>query len=276
MVEGRYTSKPVTLMESLIALDPSNPEYLRLLGRSFDIGALQDLRSELYPRSRAYLNKAVATLIRAREVAPDDDTAARWLALAYTDLDLLDQKTGQNAERIPVLGRALTIFEALERKFPISRRHKLDRAQCLVQLGMARIDLGQFAQAALSLHDAHDRLGRLSDENPDVVDVRHWLAVSKRGLGEVAVAQGRIAASPWLQQAIELQKRAPAGSLSSRDLIELAWSYSWLGRAEIQAGRPEALPPLRVQLATIFAAIKDRGVTWDSPWPSQSRETRGD
>jgi tetratricopeptide (TPR) repeat protein len=41
----------------------------------------------------------------------------------------------------------------------------------------------------------------------------------------------------------------PAKSRIGRHLLALAESYLWLGRAELQAGRPEAIPPLHGNLA---------------------------
>src|SRR5437870_1626754 len=122
-------------MESLVVADPENLEYLRLLGRSYDMSGIRQFRKAHFAASKDSLRKAIATLERAHRTAPDNVEAARWLALAYADLGLLYQQTGHHTDRAKAFGRALAIFETLEQRSPTIRRHRLDRAECLVQLG---------------------------------------------------------------------------------------------------------------------------------------------
>ena len=260
-----------TLMEPLVVADPHNLDYLRLLGRSYHMNAWTDFRGGRASASAVHARKAIDTLEEVRRAAPEDWEAAGWLAAAYSDLAFLDGQVGQRADPVLSFGRALTLFEAIERRFPTSRRRRLDRAQCLVQLALARIDLGRFGEAATDLRDAHDRLGRLHREDPDTVDVRYWLAVSKRGLGQVAMALGSSDAGPLLREAIGLHEAVPAESLAGRDMIELGWSYLWLGRADFLAGRRDEIPALRVKLATTLGAVKQRSLV-GFPLPTQSSE----
>ena len=248
----------VSLMEPLAADDPENLEYLRLLGRAYDMDGIRHLRMGRYSESVDCLLKSTATLDRVCQAAPVDVEAARWLALAYADLGLVYQETGHHSECVQVLGQALALFEALEERSHASRRSRLDRAECMVQLGAARIDLGRFHEAAICLRQAEERLGKLFHDSPDAIDIRYWLAVARSGLGEVALAQGRTAAVQFQRESVAVYEHIPAGSLSVRDLLALAWSYLWLGRAEVQAGRPEAVPPIHERLVEILRAYEEQ------------------
>jgi serine/threonine-protein kinase len=239
-------NQSVALMESLVSEHPENPDYLRLLGRSYSIDGIRQIRG-LAAREDT-LKKSIATLKRVRCAAPDDVEAARWLALAYADLGLVYQETGHHVDRIQALERALAILEALEERSPKARRRRLDRARCLAQLGAARIDCGQFRRAAIDLHEAEGRLGHLREEDRDAVDIRYWLAVARQGLGRVALARGENAAGKLLGDAIALYEQAPAQSLSGRDRLMRAWSNLWLSRAELHASHPEAVPPLQARV----------------------------
>jgi tetratricopeptide (TPR) repeat protein len=160
-----------------------------------------------------------------------------------------------------VLERGLAILERLVEHSPTSRRYRRDRGQCLVQVDDARIHLGLYQGAAICLREAGEGLGALVGEDPDAVDVRYWLAVAKRGLGEVALAQGRTAAARLLGEAIAIHEPIPLGSLHERDLLAFAWSYVWLGRAELQAGHPEANPALQRKLVQVLETFKSQSFT---------------
>jgi serine/threonine-protein kinase len=261
----------LAFMEELVAADPGNPENLRLLGRSYGMSGMRKLRFAQDSAAEASLKKAVATLEGLCRAAPEDVEGARWLALAYADLGLVHQQTGHHADRVRALGRALALLEVLEDRFPKSRRHRLDRAQCLVQVGVARVDLGWYHEAATFLRAAEDRLSRLSVENPDAVDVRYWLAVAKQGMGRVALARGQTIAEKLLGDAIAIHEHARARPLAERDWLELAWSYVWLAHEKLDSGRPGDILPLHRRLVQVLKAREEQLLTGIT-LPYQARE----
>jgi serine/threonine-protein kinase len=265
---GKLTS----LMESVVAVDSENPEYIALLGRSYGINGIREIRQGRYSASVDSLRKAVATLEQVGQTAPDNAEVARWRALAYADLGLVYQLTGHQAECVRALGKAQAIFQALEGRLAKSRRYRLDHAECLVSLGNARADLGQYHEAATCLHEAGDRLADLSRQDKEAVDLRYWLALAKQGSGRVALARGQIAvAGSLLREAGTLYERVPAASLSERDLLALARSYLWLGRVELQAGHREAILPLHGRLINTLETFKGQ-LFLGSPLAQQSRD----
>jgi serine/threonine protein kinase/tetratricopeptide (TPR) repeat protein len=235
-----FTSPASRLLEQLLAADPENPEYLSLLGRDHFQNSVILSRGGQYSESESTLRTAIATLGRAR----DEAESGRWLALAHMHLGLVFEMTGRHRECAQAIGRALVIFESLENQYPKRLRHQVDRADCLIELGGALMDLGHYQESAIRLRAADERLGELAWENPDVADVRYRSALAKHRLGLLALAQRRAAGAP-LRAAIAIHDRVPAKALTERDLLALAWSYVRLGQAEIEAGRGESIPPLR-------------------------------
>jgi hypothetical protein len=127
-------------------------------------------------------------------------------------------------------------------------------------------------EAATCLRDAEESLGRLSREDPEAVDIRYWLAVAKQELGRVSLARGQsTAASTLLRSTIATHEQAQSNSRAGRDLLALAWSYHWLCEAELQAGRPEAIPLLQGRLVEVLEAFKGQ-LLIGSVLPQQSRE----
>jgi serine/threonine protein kinase/tetratricopeptide (TPR) repeat protein len=267
-----HTLSSVSLAESLVAEDPNNPDYLQLLGRSYRMSAFSYSHWGQYMKSEAALRRAIGTLERAHHAAPQDGEAARSLALAHADLGLVFQWIGYHAQRAQLLEKGRVIFTTLEERFPRVRRYRLDRAECLVQLGGARIDLGQYLEAERRLREAEERLGRLVAEDREAVEVRYWLAVAKQGLGRVALAREcTTAADKLLREAIGLHEQASGTPLARRDLLARARSYFWLARDELQAGRKWEIPTLREQLGKALGSFKEQLDTGVAP-PHQSRE----
>ena len=100
-------------MEPLVANDPENLEYLGSVGRSFRMNGIRMFLRGQSLAAQDSLAKAVATLERVRHAAPEDVEALRWLAVVHADLGLVGQQTGELANRVRSLRRALAIFEAL-------------------------------------------------------------------------------------------------------------------------------------------------------------------
>jgi serine/threonine-protein kinase len=246
----------ISMTESLVANEPENVDYLCLLGRSYGANGARLLHWGRYSSSKDALKKAIATLERTHQIAPNSADAARALAMAYTDFGLVNQQTGDHTDGAGALERAHAILKTLAARSPKSRRQRLDRGRCQVQLGAARIDVGRYDDAATCLRQADDRLGELLRENPEAVDVRYWLAVAKQGLGRVALAEGRTAAGKLLGEAIAIYNDIPAMSLMGRDRLALARSYILLVRAELQGGHSDAIPPLEGRLLKIVEALK--------------------
>jgi serine/threonine-protein kinase len=244
----------VSVLEPLLDADPQNLEYLRLLGRAYDVAGVRTLRSVRYRSAEDSLRKSVATLERVCRAATDDVEAARWLALACADLGLVYQEMGHPTERRGALEKAQAIFEAIEKRSPGSRRNRLERSECLVNLGAAHIDVGRFHNARTLLSEADARLSRLVQEDPSAVASRYWLAVARQGLGHVALARGQKTAVALLQESIAMYEHVPAASQAPRDLLARAWSLLWLGRAELQRGHPEAVLPLHGRLVELLDA----------------------
>jgi serine/threonine protein kinase len=259
------------LMEPLVANAPQNLDYLRLLGRSYHMNAWMDIRAARYTESGNHARKAIAILEQVRQSAPEDWEAARWLVAAYSDLPILDRQSGFSANPVDPLGKALAIAEALARRFPKSRRYRLDRARCLIRLGLAQVDLGRFSDAEASFRDADDQFSRLHGDDPDSVELRYGLAVAKRGLGQVALARGASRASVLLRESIAILEPASGRALAGRDLLELAWAYAWLIRAELEEGRRAEINMLQDRLAKRLGAVKERSLV-GFPLPNQALE----
>jgi tetratricopeptide (TPR) repeat protein len=246
-------------MRSLVAEDPDNPEYLRVLGRSYSIKGVHLVRATRFSDADDFFNKSIATLERVRRIDPENVESARWLALAYSDRGHLRERTGHDMARLRALRMALDIFDSLVKQFPKSRRHRLDRAQCLVRIGEASIDLGQYQEATTRLRDADQIMGILSLEDPEALEVRYWLAVAKRASGRSALARGQTAAAvDLLREAVSIYDRDPGLQLSERDLIGLAWSHLWLGRAEVRMGDRSEIPQIRDRLAKALDDFKGK------------------
>jgi tetratricopeptide (TPR) repeat protein len=255
--EERLTS--TSLAESLVAEDPGNPDYLPLLGRSYQMLGYRYFIGGLCSKSEAALRRAIDALERAHRAAPDDLETGRWLALAQADFGLVLQQIGRHADRARALEQAQVTFKALEERFPSSGRYHLDCAACLAQLGAARIDLGQYHGAETSFREAEQHLAQLAGEDRESVHVRYWLAVAKQGLGRVAMARGcTTAAGSLLREAIAIHEQSSISPLAKRDLLVLAWSYLWFGLAELQAGHRGAVPPLQRKLAEVLQSYKGR------------------
>src|SRR5262249_408810 len=139
--------------------------------------------------------RAIVNLESARLAAPDNWETVRWLGLARAHLALVYQLTGRHAKSARTLEEALATLEPLERKFPKGRRIRPDRAECFVNLSVARIDLGLYPEAEAGLRQAERRLVELNQEDETTVDVRYWLASAKQGLGRVALERGQISAA---------------------------------------------------------------------------------
>jgi serine/threonine protein kinase len=241
------------LMESLVAAEPDDRQNLNLLGRCYNANGNRELDRARYSAARDILRKAIATLERACEAAPDDVEAARSLAVAQVNLGLVFQHTGRHSERARMIEKARTIFQSLEARFPASRRHRFDHGWCLAQLGAARIDLGQHREAMTALGEADDHLGRLFGEDRGVAHVRQWLVVARRELSRVALAQGQTAAAARLREAIAMYEQAPRPSLGGPELLELGWSYLRLAQAELHLGQYGAV---RLHLAKLVEAVE--------------------
>jgi tetratricopeptide (TPR) repeat protein len=251
-------NQSVASIELLVAAEPENPEYLCLLGRSYRMKGLGQFFSGDYCAAIGSFEKSIATLERLRQCAPDDGEGARQLARAHAELGRVYRETGQTAKCMDVRARGFAISEILERRFPKSRRYRCNRWQSLVELGDARIEMGRYQEAHNGLREAAVQLGRLAGENPDAVDVRQSLAVASRGLGEIALAQGRRDAARLLEDAIAFLAAVPAKSLSATDLLELGWCYIRLGQAESTVGRRGAIAPLHEELAGVFKAFDEQ------------------
>jgi serine/threonine-protein kinase len=269
--DAKVTHPSVELMEPLVAGDQQCLQYIRLLGRSYDAYGIREFRKGLYQSSTDALKKAVNTLDRVCHAAPEDGEAARWLALAYSDLAMVDQQTGVHAERIWSLGQALKTLKELEARAPKSRRHRLDIARCLVQLGDVRMEMGQYQRAEAFLRDAEDRLMRFAPGDREAADVQYWLAVAKQQLGRLALARGRITdAARSLYEALTSHKHASEGSRAERDQLALAASYLWLVRVAFQSGRLREIPAMRHELVKSVEAFQ-RQLLVGVPLRHQSR-----
>jgi serine/threonine-protein kinase len=263
--------RSLALLERLVAADPGNPDYLRLLGRSYSMIGTRKFLFAQYSAAEDSLKKSITTLEGLCRVAPENAESARQLAVAHADLGMVYQQIGHQTDSVRALGQALALLEALEDRFPKSLRHRLDRAQCLVRLGVARLDLGRYHEAATCLREAEDRLGRLSAENPEAADARSWLGIAKQAVGRVALAQGQMSADRVLGDAIAIHERVSARPLAEREWLGLAWSYVCLARAKLQAGRPGEIPLLHGRLVKVLKAFEGHLVT-GVILPHQSRE----
>jgi serine/threonine-protein kinase len=255
-----FDSPANRVLERLLVADPENPEYLSLLGRDYIQTGVISSRTGQYPDSETALREAIATLGRARH----DAGSARWLADAHMHLGLVLQMTGRHRECAQEIGRALVIFESLENQYPKRLRHQVDRADCLIELGGALMDLGHYHESATRLSEADGRLGRLALENPDVVDVRYCSARAKQRLGRLALAR-RQASGALLRAAIAIHDRVPPNAMTGRDLLALAWSYIWLGQAELETGRGEFIPPLRDRIVSTLEAFRGKLLFGEPP-----------
>jgi serine/threonine-protein kinase len=233
MQELRQSSS-VQLAESLIAADPDNREYLRLLGRSHDMSGLRWLRwrTDSYTAAQAEFEKAIAALRRVYRTAPDETESARRLAQAQAHLGLVQHLDGRHSEAIDALKQALDILKPVVERFPKSRRFRLDHAETLVNLGRSELALGRYAESHASFVEAERRLIELGRDDAQTIDARYMLAAAKHGLGRVALARGQLAASGRSQRdAIALYGEIRPESRGGRDVILLASTYLWLGRA---------------------------------------------
>jgi serine/threonine protein kinase len=250
----------IPLTQALVAAAPENPEYLRLRGRSHDLDGLRWLRwrPDSCAEAQAAFEQAVVTLETASRRAPDDIEGVRCLALARAHLGLVHQLTGHHARSVETLTLALDALKPLEERFPKGRRFRLDRAECFVNLGIAQIDLGHYAEAAAALENAERRLVELDRDDLRTADVRYWLAHAKQGLGRVALARGQTgSARQILREAISQIEEASPDSRIGRDYLLLARSYLWLGRTELQAGHPDAVPAIHAKLVEVLKAVGD-------------------
>ena len=231
----------------------------------------------------SFLIKSIESLERVCKAMPEDYESARWLALAYTDYAFLEAQERSYGEvgmpyrsadtdyafleaqerspRNPLvsLSRALEIFGKLEQRFSVSRRHRLDRAECLVKSAGLELDLGRFAEASVHLGEAHSKLTKLNSEDPDDADVRYWSAVAQRRLGQIALVHERQETQALLLESIAMQERLPEGvPLSIRDLISIAQSHAWLVRANFQAGHEKETSTHLVQIRSILTTIPSK------------------
>src|SRR5262249_42788187 len=100
------------------------------------------------------------------------------------------------------------------------------------------------------------RLAQLDREDQRTVDARYWLAAARQGLGRLALARGRIAASGQsLREAIARYEEAPGASRGGRGLVGLPRADVWLGRTELQSGRPGAVPAIHAKLDAILKVL---------------------
>jgi serine/threonine-protein kinase len=268
---GKKQEQSIAVLEQLVAAEPENPDYVRLLGRGYRMQGMRAYVRGEYSTASDSLKKSVAALERLCQVAPDDAEGARRLALAYSELAQVYQETGRLAECIEALERGMAIFAALERRFPTSRRYRGDRWKCSVRIGDVRIRLGRYHDAASGLREAAVRLAELAGENPDAVDVRYSLAMAKRALGEVALGRGQSEAGRLLSDAARILERIPAKSLSERDLLALAWCYVRLGEAESASGHSEAAPRVKEKLVGALKTYDDQLLVGTTV-PYQTRE----
>ncbi len=204
-------------MKPLVADQPENLEYLRLLGTSYDMYGIREFQRGQYPASKKSLKKAIAILEGSTTPHPrTSKPCTGWPWPTPTSASSFN-RPAIIPNAFECLRNALAILEALEERSPKSRRHQIDRARCLVSLGVAQIDMGRCHEAETSLRQADQRLGRLSGEDTEAVDVWYWLAVAKQGQGRVALARGRIDdAGRLLREAIATHKHAPARKLATR------------------------------------------------------------
>jgi hypothetical protein len=263
----------VLVMEPLVASDPGNPEYLRLLGRTYDSIGMGRFRGGVFPYAQEWVRKAVVALERARAAAPDDIETARWLAMSLADLGLVYEQTGEYTERAATLGRARAVLAGFEGRSSRPRRDRLERGQVLVQLGLALIDVGRFGEATTRLREADDCLVPLLRENPDAVDVRYWMSLDLQGQARAALARGQRAALAGLAEAAKILEDTPAESLTARDLLALATTYVWLGEAQLQHGAfgIEERGTLRVRLADIVKVHEERSNFGSNTYAEQAR-----
>jgi serine/threonine-protein kinase len=249
----------IPLMLSLVAEDQDNPEYLRVLGRSYSIKGLHLVRNARFSDADDFFNKSIVTLERVRRIDAENVESARWLALAYSDQGHLHEQTGHHLARLRALRTALAILDSLVKEFPKSRRNRFDRAQCLVRIGEASINLGQYQEATTLLREADQILGVLSQEDPEALEVRYWLTVAKRASGRRALAGGQTAAAvALLREAVAIYDRDPGHQITERDLIGLASSHLWLGRAELRMGNRSAIPQISNRLAKALDDFKGK------------------
>jgi serine/threonine-protein kinase len=247
----------VSLAESLVAADRDNPEYLLLLGRSYDMDGLRWLRwwPQEHADAEVTFRKAVALLERVHQEAPDDMEGTRRLALAHAHLGLVHQQAGRRVERVASLVKALGILQTFDRRYQQGRRFRLDCVECLIDLGDAQIDLGRYQEAEASLTQAGRHLDGLDRADERTGEIRLGLATVQQGLGRLALARGRMDdAARALSRAIGCFEKASPGSLTGRELSALGSSYLWLGRVALEAGRPGEVPPLRSKLDEVTKA----------------------
>jgi tetratricopeptide (TPR) repeat protein len=266
------TAQCLALAERLVAEDPTNVEYLCLVGRTCDALGTRQMQIARFPAAEEGYLKAIEVLERVRRKAPDDAEVVGTLVSAHLDLALVDQQTGRQGGTVRTLERALELLQALGDRFPKSRRYRLGRAQCLAQLGTVLVDLGRYRQATERLDDADRRLSGLISQDAEAVEVRYWANVARRGLGRLAMARGRLAeAEASLRAAAAIYERAPDGSLTVRDLLALGWSYIALGWSRHPRWAPGEFRQLANKLADVPRTI-DQGLLSGQVMPLMFRD----
>jgi tetratricopeptide (TPR) repeat protein len=257
-----------SVTEQLVQADPTNLEYLRLLGLSYDAGGMKLARAMRYTDAERVLKDSVQALERVCRAAPEDVEALRGLAVANADLAALYNAMGRHAEWVQALERASRIFEGLGRRAPRSRRNRLERAETLVELGAANIDFGRLQRAAVLLEAADGMLSQLVQEDHEAITSRFWLTVVKQAIGRLALARGQRVADRLLEESIAVAEKAPRESRAPRDLLARAWSFLWLAQAKLETGQREAIPPLLSRLDVPLGVLKEKLLSGDVGYQS--------
>jgi serine/threonine protein kinase/tetratricopeptide (TPR) repeat protein len=268
IINNDYFGDLTALTKSLVAAHPADLESVSLLGRAHAVEGIRELRRGRYSTARASLREAIKTLESVVREAPGTVEARRWLALSQMDLGFVCRLDGHPTESAQALRRALTQFGE---RAPAVRRNRLERAECLVELGTACLDLGEYGEAETRLDAAANQLEQLLREDPEAASARYGLAAARQGMGRLALARGRAAASDRLRHSVDVYAHLDMATLAPRDLLALAWSYVWLGRAELAGGRPEAIPLLCDRVAGVLRGFKGQLIIGDT-MPQQTRD----
>ncbi len=209
------------LMRPLIAEAPADPEYLLLLGRCYDVVAMRAENAGVFAGARKSAAKGVETLRRARELAPDDPSPARWLAASLANLAEQCDHRGERLARIQALEESLGILIEVQGRSTPSRRDRLERGQALTRLGVALEDTGRYTEARERLEVARDLLDEIVTEVPESFEPRYWLVIAKQGLAREAEARGSSAAISLFTDSIELIEEVPEARRTRRGRLAL-------------------------------------------------------
>jgi serine/threonine-protein kinase len=250
-----YLERARAVQERVVAGEPDNSNYLRILSECSSLIGLAQLELGRPDSALVALDRAQAILRKLVEKDPNVTMFQDFLAGVLGNIGVAHARVGDRQRSLEAYAASRVIVEKLAAGDPSAVQYQRNLASTLNNIGDSELGLGRVGEALQAYSQARNVLEPLVRAHPEAQHYRHGLAFSLAGQGRARLRQGATAAGVSdLRAASAIWERLTMSTNES--LYLLAGNHALIAAAAQVPGSGVSASEAEVEARQAFDRVK--------------------